>query len=122
MQHADPAPGCDGQALTPTMLLAGAHATALIGWGTEDGVDYWLLQNSWGEQNGIEGIWKMRRGTDECNLESWLICRAFAPLGSDFGYSDWGILAQMVLTSLYPTHIMLPLILLPTEPTVLTPL
>lgn len=25
----------------------GGHAIKLIGWGTENGVDYWIINNSW---------------------------------------------------------------------------
>eukprot|EP00287_Rhodomonas_sp_CCMP768_P002163 CAMPEP_0196737478 /NCGR_PEP_ID=MMETSP1091-20130531/15198_1 /TAXON_ID=302021 /ORGANISM="Rhodomonas sp., Strain CCMP768" /LENGTH=1109 /DNA_ID=CAMNT_0042081333 /DNA_START=9 /DNA_END=3338 /DNA_ORIENTATION=+ len=49
----------------------GLHGMAVIGWGTEDGVDYWLLQNSWGSRVGDEGTWKIRRGTNEVAIESY---------------------------------------------------
>jgi len=49
----------------------GGHAVMMIGWGTdESGVDYWLLQNSWSDKWGDGGLFKIRRGTDECNVES----------------------------------------------------
>jgi hypothetical protein len=34
-------------------------------------VPYWLLQNSWGKGFGEGGFFKMRRGTDECGLETY---------------------------------------------------
>lgn len=38
------------------------HAVLLVGFGTEDnGVDYWLVQNSWGEQYGSNGFLKIKR-------------------------------------------------------------
>merc|ERR1712127_438745 len=46
--------------------LAGGHAIKVIGWGTEDGTDYWLVANSWGTEWGLDGLFKIRRGNDEC--------------------------------------------------------
>jgi hypothetical protein len=48
----------------------GAHAVALVGYGTEGGVPYWLIQNSWGPNWGLGGFAKVRRGTNEVSIES----------------------------------------------------
>jgi cathepsin B len=48
----------------------GGHAVKLIGWGEEDGVKYWLVVNSWNEEWGDNGTFKIRRGTNECGIES----------------------------------------------------
>lgn len=42
----------------------------LIGWGEEFGVPYWLLMNSWNEEWGDEGLFKIRRGTNECGIDN----------------------------------------------------
>jgi cathepsin B len=34
----------------------GGHAIRIVGWGTEDGVDYWLVANSWGSNWGEDGV------------------------------------------------------------------
>ncbi|KAL5700737.1 cathepsin B [Ranunculus cassubicifolius] len=48
----------------------GGHAVKLIGWGTsEGGEDYWLLANQWNKGWGDEGLFKIRRGTNECGIE-----------------------------------------------------
>ncbi|EKX38678.1 hypothetical protein GUITHDRAFT_76993, partial [Guillardia theta CCMP2712] len=47
----------------------GGHAVVLVGWGRENGVDYWLVQNSWGKSSGDEGMWKVRKGSNECGIE-----------------------------------------------------
>lgn len=37
------------------------HAVLLVGYGTEDGVDYWLVQNSFGKTYGDDGYLKIKR-------------------------------------------------------------
>jgi len=48
----------------------GLHSVKIIGFGVENGVDYWLVQNSWGSGWGDHGFFKIARGTDECFFES----------------------------------------------------
>lgn len=37
-------------------------AVQLSGWGTEDGVDYWIGRNSWGTYWGDRGFFRIVRG------------------------------------------------------------
>ena len=48
----------------------GGHAVEIIGYGTESGTDYWLVKNSWNEEWGDGGTFKILRGKDECGIES----------------------------------------------------
>merc|ERR1712050_761525 len=48
----------------------GGHAIKIMGWGTEGGVDYWLVANSWNDQWGDQGTFKIRRGVNECGIEN----------------------------------------------------
>ena len=38
------------------------HAMSMIGWGQENGVDYWLLMNSWGARWGEQGTARLKIG------------------------------------------------------------
>lgn len=47
-----------------TGKFLGVHAVKLLGWGkTEQGVEYWIAQNSWGTKWGDEGFFKIKFGT-----------------------------------------------------------
>ena len=46
------------------------HTVLIVGYGEQGGVEYWLAQNSWGEDWGEEGYFRIVRGTDEANIES----------------------------------------------------
>uniref|UniRef100_L7M824 Putative cathepsin b-like cysteine protease form 2 n=1 Tax=Rhipicephalus pulchellus TaxID=72859 RepID=L7M824_RHIPC len=50
-------------------VRCGSHAIRILGWGTENGVPYWLAANSWTEHWGDKGYFKIRRGNNECGIE-----------------------------------------------------
>jgi len=52
------------------LLPEGGHAVKVVGWGTESGTDYWIVANSWDTTWGLEGFFKIKRGNDECGLET----------------------------------------------------
>jgi len=56
-----------------TGQAVGGHAVKLLGWGTEDGMDYWLAANSWGTNWGLKGFFKIRKGTNECEIENVVV-------------------------------------------------
>lgn len=50
--------------------MLGGHAVRILGWGKENGTPYWLIANSWNEDWGDKGLFKMIRGKDDCGIES----------------------------------------------------
>jgi len=50
--------------------LVGGHAVRIVGYGTEGGVPYWKVANSWGYLWGEDGYFRIIRGTDDCGFES----------------------------------------------------
>ncbi|KAL3283970.1 hypothetical protein HHI36_018141 [Cryptolaemus montrouzieri] len=53
--------------------LLGGHAVKILGWGVENDLPYWLVANSWNEDWGDKGFFKILRGNDECGIEDDII-------------------------------------------------
>jgi len=59
-------------------LPEGGHAVKIVGWGSEEtsGVfgkkttDYWLVANSWNTNWGLDGLFKIKRGSNSCGIET----------------------------------------------------
>ena len=49
-----------------------------MGWGVEGGEKYWLVKNSWNEQWGDNGFFKIAQGTNECGIEDSVSGGTFA--------------------------------------------
>lgn len=51
------------------------HVVLVVGYGVEEGTGekYWIVKNSWGSSWGEDGFFRIRRGTDECALESMAV-------------------------------------------------
>lgn len=46
------------------------HAVRIIGWGEENQVAYWIVANVWGRRWGMDGFFKILRGSNTAEIEA----------------------------------------------------
>ena len=47
----------------------GGHAIKILGWGIENRIKFWICANSWNNEWGDNGFFKILRGNNECGIE-----------------------------------------------------
>ena len=57
----------------------GGHDVKIIGWGIENNVKYWLCVNSWNNEWGDKGFFKILRGSNECGIEGSINAGTYEP-------------------------------------------
>ncbi len=56
-------PACDGQAVN--------HGVVIVGWGNLNGIDFWIVRNTWGTSCGLSGYFQIQRGVNKCSIETY---------------------------------------------------
>jgi len=59
-----------GGIITTSATGAVNHYVNIVGWGTSDGTNYWLVRNSWGTFWGENGYFRIKQGSNLLNIES----------------------------------------------------
>jgi len=57
----------------PACSRALNHGMLLVGYGTENGIDYWLIKNSYGTSWGLRGYMKLQRGVNRCGIADYVV-------------------------------------------------
>ena len=70
----------------------GGHAVKILGWGTEGGIDFWWIANSWSTSWGLSGYFKMKMNIEACQLENNVV--GFIP--DLFGFSKDYLLYETI--------------------------
>ena len=64
-------PGTEGPCQNDTTANVN-HAVTFVGYGTTpEGIDYWLMKNSWGRDWGENGFFRILRGSNTCGVETY---------------------------------------------------
>jgi hypothetical protein len=63
----------------PVKNVTRDHAVAVVGYGSENGTDFWLVKNSWGPLWGDRGFMRLKRGVGMCGVGRDLVAVSCLP-------------------------------------------
>ncbi|XP_044005058.1 tubulointerstitial nephritis antigen-like [Aphidius gifuensis] len=62
----------------------GYHSVRIVGWSeTDDGEQFWIAANSWGTEWGENGYFKIAKGINECDIESYVLAANVRKIQTD---------------------------------------
>jgi cathepsin B len=56
----------------------GGHAVKILGWGVDGSTPYWTVANSWNEDWGEKGFFRIISGVNECGIEGSIVAGNWA--------------------------------------------
>lgn len=76
----------------PSGDASGGHAVVVTGWGVdeESGELYWSALNSWGDEWGENGYFRIQRGTNAANFETYMYTAPSQDEDAIFDCEEWG--------------------------------
>jgi len=51
-----------------SVKMMGGHAVKMLGWGVDQGTEYWLIANSWNPYWGEDGYFRIAAGKEDCGI------------------------------------------------------
>lgn len=57
------------------------HGVLAVGYGVQNGTDYWVIKNSWGSDWGEDGYYRIERGTDHCGVANNVVHSVYKDSG-----------------------------------------